>query len=146
MTAPQRPPSSLWDRWLVAVVAAVAGYGAVLVAYGDAPAALFDRLGFGMTPAGITAGPARDHVLLVYGVLGAVLIGWTLLLLTVVRGPLRHRRPWAWSAVALSTAGWFAADTAFSLAVGANAHAAFNLIFAVGFAVPLAALRRRLVP
>jgi hypothetical protein len=87
MTAPQRPPSSLWDRWLVAVVAAVAGYGAVLVAYGDAPAALFDRLGFGMTPAGITAGPARDHVLLVYG-----------------------------------------------------------LIFAVGFAVPLAALRRRLVP
>lgn len=140
--APDSP--SPWDRRLTVVVAAVALYGAVLVVRGAVPAALFDRLGFGMTASGITGGPQRAYVLLIYGVLGAVLVGWMLLLLAVVRGPLRRRERWAWNAVAASMTAWFAADTSFSLAVGSPAHALFNVGFALAVAIPLAALRRQL--
>ncbi len=143
-TLPGRPRSRLWDRWLATAITAVAAYGVVLVVHGRAPAALFDRLGFGPTASGITAGAAVDHVLLVYGVLGAVLIGWMLLLLAVARGPLRRREPWAWTATVVSTTAWFGVDTAFSLAVGSTAHAAFNLAFAAALGVPLAAMRRHL--
>ncbi len=132
---------TLWDRWLETVVAAVIGYGALLVVAGGLAGEAFERLGFGMTAAGITAGPAREYVFLLYGVLGAVLVGWLLLLLAVVRKPLRRREPWAWGAIAWSTAVWFVLDTGFSLAVGSPSHAAFNLVFAVALGLPLVALR-----
>jgi hypothetical protein len=141
-----RRPGTLWDRWLLTVVLIVAGYGLLLVGYGAAPAALFDRLGFGMTGAGVTADPARDYVLLVYGILGATLIGWMALLLALVRGPLRRRERWAWRAAVGSAAVWFAVDTMFSLATGFAAHAVFNLAFAAGIGVPLCGLRRHLRP
>lgn len=126
------------------MVAGIAIYGAVLVVRGTAAAALFDRLGFGMTAGGITGGPARAYVLFVYGVLGAVLVGWMLLLLAVVRGPLRRRERWAWNAVAASMTAWFLADTTLSLALGFPAHALFNIGFAAAVAAPLIAVGRRL--
>jgi len=73
----------------------VLGYACLLVVRGGVPAEMFDRLGFGMTASGIVEAAGRAHVLLVYGVLGAVLIGWMALLLAVVLGPLRRREPWA---------------------------------------------------
>lgn len=139
--APDHPTPSGWDRWLAAVVVGVAAYGAALVVRGGVPAALFELLGFGMAASGITGGPPQTYVLLIYGVLGAVLIGWMLLLLAVVRGPLLRRERWAWNAVATSTTAWFLADTTFSLAIGSPAHALFNLAFATALAIPLAALR-----
>lgn len=138
------PGTRLWDRWLITVIVAVIAYGAALVVYGRVPAMLFDRLGFGPTTSGITAGAAEDHVLLIYGVLGAVLIGWMVLLLAVARGPLRHRERWAWTATAASMTTWFGVDTVFSLAVGSTAHAAFNAVFAVALGIPLVAMRRHL--
>ena len=139
-----QPRARLWDRWLTTVITAVAAYGAVLVVHGGAAAMLFDRLGFGPTASGITAGAVEDHVLLIYGVLGAVLIGWMVLLLAVARGPLRRRERWAWTATAVSMTAWFGVDTAFSLAVGSTAHAAFNGIFAAALGIPLIAMRRHL--
>lgn len=139
---PGESAPSLWDRWLVTVIVAIAAYGAILVVRGTVPAALFDALGFGMTGSGITAPPATSYVLFIYGVLGAVLIGWMLLLLAVARGPLLRRERWAWNAVAQSMTVWFLVDTAFSLSVGSPAHALFNVGFAVVIAAPLVALRR----
>ena len=88
---PAPGPPVLWDRLAATAVVGVLGYACLLVVRGAVPAGMFDRLGFGMTASGIVAAPARDHVLLVYGVLGAVLIGWMVLLLAVVLGPLRRR-------------------------------------------------------
>jgi hypothetical protein len=140
---PTPGPPLLWDRLTTAVVVGVLGYACLLVVRGSVPAAMFDRLGFGMTASGIVDAPARRHVLLVYGILGAVLIGWMVLLLAVVLGPLRRRERWAWNAVTLSMTLWFLVDTTFSLAVGSSAHAVFNVPFAAAIGVPLAALRIR---
>jgi hypothetical protein len=136
-------PSTLWDRWLVAAILAVLAYSGLLVVGGGIAGEVFARLGFGMTDAGIESRSARGYVLLVYGVLGAVMIGWCLLLLAVVAGPLRRREPWAWRAVAGSLTCWFLVDTSLSLAVGFPTHALFNTVFAVAVAVPLAGLRGR---
>lgn len=138
--------STLWDRWLATVLVAVIGYGAVLVVRGSAVLPVFDWLGFGPRVAGITADPAVDHVLLIYGVLGAVLLGWMLLLLAVARGPLLRRQRWAWTAMTTCVSAWFVIDSGFSLAIGATEHAMFNLGFAAALGIPLIGLRRHLRP
>jgi hypothetical protein len=128
------------------MIVAVIGYGAVLVVRGSMAAALFDRLGFGPSAAGLTTDAGTAHLRLVHGVLGAVLIGWMLLLLALARGPLRRRHRWAWMAMTTSVTAWFLIDTVFSLAIGATAHATFNLGFAAGLGIPLAGLHRHLNP
>lgn len=135
--------SIFWDRWMLTVIALVTGYALLLVLRGGWPGMAFERLGFGMAAAGITGGPAREYVLFVYGVLGAVIAGWMVLLAAVVIGPLRRREAWAWWAVAGSLGGWFVLDTGFSLAVGSPAHALFNVGFVVAMGLPVAMLRRR---
>lgn len=140
---PTSGPTLLWDRLTVTAVIGVLGYACLLIVRGSVPAAMFDRLGFGMTASGITGPPARSHVLLIYGVLGAVMIGWMVLLLAVVVGPLRRRERWAWNAVTLSMTLWFLADTTLSLVLDSPTHAVFNVPFAAAVGVPLAAIRMR---
>lgn len=125
---------------LEGVLVAVACYALVLVAAGRSANRLFDTLGFGGS---LSTAPAElaEHVVLVQGVLGAVMFGWAVLLLAVVRIGLRGGDPRWWSVVSASLVAWFVIDTGFSLAVGSWRHAVFNLPFAVAFAVPLTFLR-----
>ncbi len=133
------------DRLLAAVIVAVALYAGGLVIVGRFVGdEVFGLLGFGPDSAGITGGEALDYTTFVFGVLGAVIIGWMALTYMVARGPLRRREPWAWTAVAASIGVWFIVDTGFSLAVGQVEHAVFNVGFLVPIAVALAALRREL--
>lgn len=143
----RRSPTSRWDRWLQVVLSGVIVYGAGLVIAGPVAGRLFDLFGFGMRDAGIaTSGPAQDHVLLAYGVLGSVLIGWMTTLLLIARGPLRHRDRWAWTTLTAAFTLWFAIDTTFSIVVGAPTHALFNLGFLLAIAPPLLGIRPELAP
>jgi hypothetical protein len=117
---------------LLAAAGAIGLYGAGLVVAGPLAAGLFDALGFGMATAGIAEGPARDHVLFVYGVLGAVLAGW----MVAVAGLVLDR---GLPALAASVGTWFVLDTGFSLAVGSWRHALFNLVFLLALGGPLLA-------
>lgn len=126
---------------LEGVLVLVGLYAAALVLIGRHVGQLFDALGFGPGKAGVPAGEPSDHVLLMQGVLGAVIIGWVVLLLAVVRVGLRGGDPRWWWAVVTCLGTWFVIDTGFSLAVGSWQHAAFNLSFAIALAVPLARLR-----
>jgi hypothetical protein len=145
MATPAHPappePRTLWDRWLTVAILVVLAYSALLVAAGGVASEVFTRLGFGMTEAGVESPSARGYVLLLYGILGAVLIGWGVLLLAVVEGPLRRRQRWAWLAVTASLTCWFLVDTSLSLAVGFPTHALFNLAFVAAVTPPLAGLR-----
>lgn len=86
--------------------------------------------------------PASRHVTLGSAVLGAVMIGWACLLWPLVRGPVRRREPWAWTAIAVSVGVWFVIDSTLSIASGFGENALLNLVFAIAFAVPLWAIRR----
>ncbi|MEO1058930.1 MAG: hypothetical protein AAFY28_18640 [Actinomycetota bacterium] len=143
MSAPDEsgPSDRVWaDRMLEFVLVAVLLYGLALVIVGDSvDSFVFRPLGFG-APEDLDTSTAA-HVRLVRGVLGAVICGWVVLMLAIVRGPLRERERWAWSAVTLSLAVWFVVDTGFSLVVSEWEHAMFNIGFIVALAIPLWAMR-----
>jgi hypothetical protein len=131
-----------WQRWLLFASLLVAGYAVSLVLAGPVASRLFDVLGFGMRSGAIPDGLPREHVLLIYGVLGSVLVGWMLLVAAVAAGPLQAGEPWAWPALAVSVGTWFVLDTGFSLAMGSWQHAVFNLGFLAALGVPLVGWRR----
>lgn len=128
---------------LLAAVAAGAGvFGLAFVLLPGATEDLFNWMIFGSAASPESFGAeARDYIRFVYGVLGAVLAGWAVLIAAVALGPLRRGEPWAWNAVAGSVAFWFVVDTTHSLATGYPENALLNLGFAIAFAVPIWLLR-----
>lgn len=134
--------TGLWDRLLLIVVGVVTIYALGLVLFGLALGdQVFDRLGFGPDDGRIVGETQRTYVQLVYGILGAVIVGWMLTVGAIVVGPLRRRERWAWRAVVSASAAWFVLDTGLSLILGFVGHGLFNVGFALALAVPLGAIR-----
>jgi len=134
-----------WNRVLLALVVGVAAYALALVLAGRFVGdQLFDRLGFGPSDGEIDNGRPYEYVRLLYGVLGAVIVGWMITVGAIVIGPLRKGEPWAWWAIAGALIVWFGLDTSLSLVLGFTGHAAFNLVFAIGLAIPMAVIRLQL--
>ncbi len=116
-------------------------YALALVLAGPTASRLFDVLGFGPRSGQVPAGAAREHVLLIYGVLGSVIVGWMLLVAGLAGGPLRRGDRQVWRVVVVAVTVWFVLDTTFSLAVGSWPHAVFNAAFLAALGVPLAGWR-----
>lgn len=136
-------PAAFWVRWLSAGVIGVGVFGMSLVLLPGPMQTLFNVVAFGLPEAPAGFGPqVVDYLGFVYGVLGAVMAGWSVALLAIVRGPFRHGERWAWSAVAGSLGFWFLVDTTFSLVSGFPGNAILNVAFALVLAVPLIATRR----
>lgn len=133
-------PNGLWVTWLQVVTILVIAYALLLVVAGSLAGTMFARLGFG-PPDAIDTSEVREYLRLPFMVLGAVLAGWGLLMLQIVRGPLRAGARWAPSLLAQSVALWFVLDTGMSVMLGYPTHALFNVPFAIAFAIPLWQLR-----
>lgn len=127
-------------KWLEVVLFLVLGYSLLLVVAGATAGSLFSWFGFGPDKA-IDTDAVRDYLRLPYMVLGAVMAGWTYLMIQIVRGPLKEKSAWAWTFLVRSLSLWFVLDTGMSLALGYPMHAVFNLPFAVALGIPLARLR-----
>jgi len=136
-------PSPIWSRWLLLVTVGVMVFGLVLVL---APG--FTREGFSLLVyadvkrIAAFGSDAVEYIALVHAVLGAVMFGWGLALLLVVRGLFARGARQGWQIIAVSVAAWFVPDTAFSLWSGFWQNALLNLVFIVLFAAPLAATYR----
>lgn len=141
------PIAARWRAALLVALAANALLGAVLVL---APSVT--RAGFGWMLHGDPGHldgfdvPAQRYVDLLHAVLGSVLVGWTLLMVAVVRGPLARGEPWALPALGWSWVAWFVPDTAVSLISGHAPNAVLNTAFAIALGVPWLALWRRRPP
>lgn len=127
-------------RWLQAVLLLVLVYALLLVVAGATAGSLFSWFGFGPEES-IDTDAVRDYLLLPYMVLGAVMAGWALLMIQIVRGPLKENSTWAWTVLVRSLSLWFVLDTGMSLVLGHPMHAVFNLPFAAALGIPLARLR-----
>ena len=129
-----------WTRWLLVALWVLFGYSLLLVVGGPLAGRLFAAFGFGPSgPADTSA--VREYLNLPYMVLGAVLAGWTSMMISVVRGPLRDGSPWAVPVLIRSLLLWFVLDTTMSVVLGHPTHALFNVPIAVALAIPLARLR-----
>lgn len=133
-------------RVLLVLLGLVAAYAVAMVVAGRTVDRLFDLLGFGSGDAGVPDGPPMEHVLLLQGVLGAVILGWAGLLAAVVHVGLRSGDPRWWWALVASIGAWFVVDTGFSLVIGSWQHALFNVPFALLLGLPLALARPRSSP
>lgn len=127
-----------WYRWLVVVTVGVIIYGFLLMLLPESMYRAFNRLFFA-SDAGMPSGEIRAYIHLVQGVLGAVLIGWMVTILSVLMSGFRQKQRAAWRTLLLSILIWFAIDSGFSLLIAVPAHALFNTLFLALFALPLAA-------
>ncbi|AFY69927.1 hypothetical protein Pse7367_1639 [Thalassoporum mexicanum PCC 7367] len=83
---------------------------------------------------------ANDYIFLVYGILGAVMIGgWMIPIIFILVGAFRHKQRWSWLAIASSIGIWFAIDSAISVMSGFWQNAVFNVVFLLMFMIPLVA-------
>jgi hypothetical protein len=130
------------DALLLAAVVGTGLFGTALVLL---PA--WSRQGFSLLMYGDAGridafGPeVAAYATLVHGVLGAVMLGWSLALLALLRGRWRVEPGRAHAVIALSIGGWFVVDTTFSAAVGAWPNVALNGVFGALFAAGLALAR-----
>jgi len=133
-----------WDGWLITVAASVIVFSVSLVVLPQLSQSLFDSLFARQLAAHQPFAPsAASYVRFVYGVLGAVMIGWMVSLLFLIAGPFRERTRGGWYAVSVSVLVWFVVDSSFSIWVGFWENAAFNTGFLLLFAPPIIATSRR---
>ena len=132
--------SRFWWRWLIAATTVVAVFGAGLLLL---PAPMQQVLGALYFPA--PASPptldarAASYVMFTAAVLGAVMIGWAVMMFLVLLGPFRRGEREAWTMLVVSLTAWFVPDTAFSLLSGFWPNAVLNVGLGILFAIPLAA-------
>lgn len=132
-----------WWRWLWVATAGTLLFGAAMVLAPGPTRQFFGLLLYARPDAIGDFGPdAVAYITLLHAVLGAVMVGWSVALLFVLHGPFRRGERAGWTTLAVSLVAWFVPDTLFSLASGFWPNAAFNLVFAALFAVPLAATWR----
>jgi hypothetical protein len=127
---------SFWIVWLQVVLVLLFAYALVLVFAGSVAEAMFSALGFG-PPDSIVSGEFSTYMKLPFMVLGAVMAGWAILMMVIVRGPLRAGSSWAVAALAGPLAVWFVLDTGMSVVLGFPTHAIFNIPFAIALGLPL---------
>lgn len=136
MNSPAEQQWKFWILWLQFVLALLVIYALLLVFGGSLAEGMFSALGFG-PPDGITSAELSAYLKLPFAVLGAVMAGWAILMMVIVRGPLRAGAPWAVAALTGPLVAWFVLDTGMSLVLGFPLHAVFNIPFAVALGLPL---------
>jgi hypothetical protein len=134
-----------WRRWLVLVSWALVVFGLGLSLFNQAP--LFDlmvndRINPAFWRGGRITPEAKVFQQWVYGVLGAVLAGWAMLMALFVQHAFPLKERWVWRSLALGIGIWFVVDSALSLHFGVAFNALVNLLLLLALGVPLAATRK----
>lgn len=129
-----------WWRWLVVVTIGVMLFGISMVLAPGLVLQAFSLLFYSSLQHISSFGePAVAYITLSHGVLGAVMFGWGAALIYVLFGSFRGGNMQGWQTLTISLSAWFVPDTLFSLWTGFWQNAVLNLVFAVLFAIPLAA-------
>jgi len=131
---PVRAVPMLWIRYLQVVSAATLAFGLVMVFAPGLTEWLFGQLLYerGSFPASFSD-DATDYVAQTHSVIGAVVAGWSLLVLWVVTLMLSRAVPGAWSGLVLSLTVWFVLDSVASFVRGFPANVVLNVVLYAAF-------------
>ena len=132
---------TFWQRWLVAVGVILIIFGLALAFFNQS--ALFDFLFNNQINPVFWTGDSMDISAAsfqrwVYGVLGATIAGWGVMVLFIVAVPFRQKESWAWICLAVGVGLWYLVDTYLSLSAGATFNAIFNTLLLALVVLPLA--------
>jgi hypothetical protein len=133
----------IWRVWLMLVAAGVGVFGSAMVITPTVPERLFTWMLFGDGFPAAFGDAEVEYVRFVAGVLGAVMVGWAVLILFVAAFPLRRNERWAWEAVVASLAVWYVMDSALSVATGYGENALLNTVIVLAFLPGLLGTRPR---
>jgi len=134
--------TEFWRKWLIvaAAITGLAGLGfAVLTATGAI--GIHDTIFDLVFLPGETAAPAGDAGSFAMGVTGAVLVGWSAMMIVLLTSRSTSSLPDTWRALAVGLVAWFVVDGIVSIAAGAFGNLVLNLGFVALFAPPLIATR-----
>lgn len=135
--------SSFWIKWLIGVTFGVIAFSLGLIFIPDTMRETFNQLYLPSDAQTQFSDTAKNFVNLVYGILGAVMIGWAIMLLSTILGGFSHGERRAWITLSVSMVIWFVLDSSFSIAMGFPENALFNLVFFILYAIPLGATYRQ---
>jgi hypothetical protein len=135
-----------WQRWLLVLSLMIVAFGVFMALFNQSP--IFDLFNNQINPVFWGDTPVPDGYAQfkgwVYGVLGATMAGWGLMLLFIVQNPFKLREKWAWNAIAVSLGFWYLLDTAISLYFGVYFNAIFNTLLLGLVFPPLTGTKRDL--
>lgn len=133
-----------WRGWLVVVTIGVMVYAVGLMLLPQTMHGLFNLLFFADSKQVRRIGEDNfEFIQLVYGVLGAVMIGWMATLLAIMRRHFQTDPRGTRQILMVSIGVWYVVDSGFSVVAGFVEHAVFNTGFLVLYAIPLMAMYRQ---
>jgi len=131
---------TFWQRWLFIVTIFIAVFGLLLALFNQKP--VFDLLfnnqinpafwGVPRVPLDIVAFQGW-----IYGVLGATVCGWGVMMAFIAHYPFRRREKWARNCLALGLIAWYLVDTALSIYFGVTFNALFNTVLVLAAMPPI---------
>lgn len=135
--------SPFWVKWLVGATFGVIVFSLGLIFIPDTMREIFNQLYLPSDVETQFSDTAENFINFVYGILGAVMIGWAIMLLSTILGGFRRGEQEAWITLSASMVSWFVLDSGFSVAMGFPENALFNLAFFIVYAIPLGATYRQ---
>lgn len=133
-----------WQRWLLVAADLLILFGIVMAFLSNTAAfALFNTqinpLFWGAVEVPTAAAQFQGWI---YGVLGAVVIGWGIFLAFIAYYPFKKQEKWAWNCIFTSILAWYIIDTYISLQFNIVFNAISNTVFLIIFLLPLIFTRK----
>ncbi len=129
-----------WRKWFFAATLIVIVYGLGLAFFGQT--AIFNyflnnQINTAFWGTTQITGNVLRFQRFIYGVLGAVVAGWGVILAFIASYPFKKKEKWAWESLVLGVCVWFIIDTGFSAYYGAHSNALINVLLFIIAGVPL---------
>ncbi len=84
----------------------------------------------------------RDFQSWAYGLIGAIMAGWLIVIGFIAYYAFRRGERWAWWAIVVSMVVWFVLDSYASIAFGMSINMIFNIVSVIVFGIPIIATYR----
>jgi len=138
---------SFWQRWLFVVCVIVSVFGVMLAFLSGTP--LFDLFNRQIDPAfwsaNIVDDGTRQFQQWIYGVWGATIAGWGIVMAYIARYPFNRKERWAWNSMVFGLLVWFILDTSLSVIHKVYFNVAFNMTLLILAGLPLIFTRKEFI-
>jgi hypothetical protein len=131
---------NFWQKWLFFFGIYLSIFGIVLAFFSNTDFMNFifnhqiDPVFWGDVNLSDTAVDFRSWI---YGVLGAVISGWGVIIAYIAHYPFKDKKKWAWNCILFSALVWFIPDTIISIQYEVGFNILFNILLLLFMLLPL---------
>ncbi len=125
-----------WQKWLLVsgIIVSVFGLSMVLNINSERFNSLIDPVFWGNETPNIQV---RNFQQWVYGVLGATMVGWGILIAFIAAIPFKKKEKWSRNCILIGILSWYILDTFISLKANVEFNAIGNTILAIIILMPI---------